>query len=191
MTEGERTRPALRPPGRYPHRTWWLLARSERCRTEVLTVNGDGERTLPAFSGEGEAELFLFLGKETFGRGWHVRETSAGELVSLLSGPYAGVRSVALDPMPGMAEAGTIGLVSVGRSRFVSRSLPPSGINPPQPWANLRAAGLRDAVRMPTEPPAFLTVCRATARSESEQLRRWGFETEDLVSRWRIWADRA
>ncbi len=119
MTEGERTRPALRAPGRYPHRTWWLLAKSESCRTEVLTVKGAGKRTLPAFSGEGEAELFLFLGRETFGRGWHVRETSAGELVSLLSGPYAGVRSVALDPTPGMVEAGTIGLVSVGRSRFV------------------------------------------------------------------------
>ncbi len=119
MSRSERTRPALRPPGRYPHRTWWLLAKSESCRTEVLTVNGDGKHILPAFSGEGEAELFLFLGRESFGRGWHVRETSAGELVSLLSGPYAGVRSVALDPTPGMVEAGTIGLVSVGRSRFV------------------------------------------------------------------------
>ncbi|MDP9438391.1 MAG: hypothetical protein M3P49_06575, partial [Actinomycetota bacterium] len=128
-------------PGRYPHRTWWLLARSERCRTEVLTVNGDGERTLPAFSGEGEAEMFLFLGKETFGRGWYVRETSAGELVSLLSGPYAGVRSVALDPTPGMAKAGTVGLVSVGRRRFVRQVFAVLG-NKPAPTLS-KPAGRR------------------------------------------------
>ena len=119
MIESERMRPALRPPGRRPYRTWWLLAKSERCRTEVLTVNA--ERTLPAFSGKGEADLFLFLGRGMFDGGWHARETSAGELVSLLSGPYAGVQSVALDPSPDMAEAGTIGLVSVGRERFVGR----------------------------------------------------------------------
>ncbi len=119
MTKGERTRPARRLPGRRPYRTWWLLAKSERCEMEVLTVNGNGDRTLPAFSGEGEAEMFLSLAREAFEQGWQVRETSDGELVSLLSGPYAGVQSVALDPSPEMAQAGTIGLVSVGRNRFV------------------------------------------------------------------------
>ena len=81
----------------------------------------NGERTLPAFSGKGEADLFRFLGRGVFDGGGHARETSAGELVSLLSGRYAGVQSVALDPSPGMAEAGTIGLVSVGRKRFVGQ----------------------------------------------------------------------
>ena len=118
MTMIRKTRPAQRPPGRRPYSTWWLLAKNGKPRTEVLTVNSDGERTLPAFSSEGEAEMFLWFGG-AFKHGWHVRETSAGELVSLLSGPYAGVRSVALDPSPGMSRAGTISLVSVGRKRFV------------------------------------------------------------------------
>ncbi len=119
---GER-RPALRPPRRLPYSTWWLLAKDGHSRAaEVLTVNGDGGRVMLAFSGEGEAEMFLWLGN-AFGRGWHVRETSAGELVSLLSGPYAGVRSVALDPSPEVVEAGTIGLVSLGRKKFVGRVL--------------------------------------------------------------------
>lgn len=147
MIKSERMRPALRPRGRYPHCTWWLLAKSERCRTEVLTMNDDGERTLPAFSGKGEAEMFLFLGKETFEQGWHVRETSAGELVSLLLGPYAGVRSVALDPLPEMAEAGTIGLVSVGRKRFVGRVLTLVQIGPtpvPGQYCDPLAFGIRD-----------------------------------------------
>ena len=121
MIESERMRAALRPPGRHPQWTWWLLVKNERCRTEVLTVNGG--RTLPAFSGKGEAEIFLLLGEETFEQRWHVRETSAGELVSLLSGPHAGVRSVALDPSPTMVETETIGLVSLGRKRFLGRIL--------------------------------------------------------------------
>jgi len=123
MIKSERMRPALRPRGKHPRWTWWLLVKSERCRIEVLTVNGAGERTLPVFSGNGEAEMFLLLGKETFEQRWHVRETSAGELVSLLSGPYACVRSVALDPSPEMVEAGTIGLVSLSRKNFVGRVL--------------------------------------------------------------------
>ena len=119
MTMNRKTLPALRPPRRRPYSTWWLLAKDGISRAEVLTVNSDGERTLPAFSGEGEAEMFLWFGGAFKHGGWHVRETSAGELVSLLSGPYAGVRSVALDPSPGMSWAGTISLVSVGRKTFV------------------------------------------------------------------------
>lgn len=119
MIKSERMRPALRPRGRHPRWTWWLLVKSGRCPMEVLTLNGAGECTLPAFSGKGEAEMFLLLGKETFEQRWHVRETSAGELVSILYGPCTGVGSVALDPSPEMA-AETIRQVSVRRERFVS-----------------------------------------------------------------------
>src|SRR5688500_5702738 len=94
MTMIRKTRSAVGLPGRRAYSTWWLLAKDGKPWAEVLTVNNDGERTLPAFSGEGEAEMFLWFGG-AFKHGWHVRETSAGELVSLLLGPYAGVRSVA------------------------------------------------------------------------------------------------
>lgn len=120
MTMSEKIEPALRPQGRYPYSRWWLLAKDKNLPTEVLTVNSDGERILPAFSGEGEAEMFLWL-RKAFECGWHTRETSAGEIVSLLSGPFARVRSVALDPSPEMPEAGTIGLVSVSPKRFMGQ----------------------------------------------------------------------
>lgn len=129
MTENGRTRSARRPTGRHPYSTWWLLAKNGNPRAEVLTVDSGGERTLPAFSGEAEAEMFLWLGG-AFEDGWHARETSSGELVSLLSGPYADVGSVALDPSPGMAEAGTIDLVSVGRKRFVGQVFALGGKGP-------------------------------------------------------------
>ena len=126
MIMGEKTQAALRPRRRCPYSAWWLLAKYEHSRAEVLTADSSGERIMPVFSGEGEAEMFLWLGSAP-GSGWHVRETSAGELASLLSGPYAGVRRVALDPSPEMAGTGTIGLVSMRRERFVGQVLVPGG----------------------------------------------------------------
>ena len=84
----------------------------------MLLADCGGEQALPIFSGEGEAEMFVWL-KGAFEDGWRVRETSAGELVSILYGPCVGVGRVALDPSPEMV-AETIRLVSVSRERFVS-----------------------------------------------------------------------
>jgi hypothetical protein len=65
---------------------------------EVFAVQRNGGRILPVFGFEEEAELFLRLG--TLGGGWRARETSSGELVSVLCGPCARVEKVALDPLP-------------------------------------------------------------------------------------------
>ena len=86
---------------------------------EVLVVDHGDERALPVFSGEGEAEMFVWLGG-AFEDGWRVRESSSGELVSILYGPCAGVGSVALDPLPEI-EAEMLELISVNRARFVGR----------------------------------------------------------------------
>ena len=117
MTECRKAQPERWPPERRPAWKWWLLARNASLGTGILVVeNGDG-KCLPVFSGEGEAEMFLWIAG-AFEDGWSVRETSAGELVSFLCGPCAGVRQVALDPSPEMT-AETIGLVSLSRERFV------------------------------------------------------------------------
>jgi hypothetical protein len=105
-------------PGRRPASKWWLLAKSENRGAEVLLSDSGGEHALPVFSGEGEAEMFVWLGG-AFEDGWRVRETSVGELVSILYGLCAGVRRVALDPSPLIAPE-TIGLVSVSREWFVN-----------------------------------------------------------------------
>jgi hypothetical protein len=99
---------------------------------EILTVNYGDDEALPVFSHEEEAELFLGLGE--IGDPWRGRESSAGEVVSLLFGPCVGVASVALDPSPFMAPE-MIGLVRVGRDRFLDlittparkKTLPRSG----------------------------------------------------------------
>jgi len=87
----------------------------------IFTVDCGGDEALPIFSHEEEAEMYLGLGGA--GDGWRVRESSAGEIVSLLFGPCRGVGGVALDPTPVMASE-MIDLVKVSRDRFVDLVAP-------------------------------------------------------------------
>jgi hypothetical protein len=103
------------PPGPV---SYWLITERQDKRIEVLTLHPDGtQETLPVFSSEKEAEIFLRFGGVT--GGWRARESSAGELVSVLYGPCAGIRKVALDPSPEMVNEGTVGLVSLLRESFL------------------------------------------------------------------------
>ena len=117
MTELKNAKLLQQAPQRCPSSTFWLVVRHENRQMEVLMVGCSGEQALPVFSGEGEAEMFVWL-EGAFEDGWRVRETSSGELVSILYGPCAGVGRVALDPSP-ETTAETIRLVSVSRERFV------------------------------------------------------------------------
>ena len=100
---------------------YWLVARRESDRMDVLTMelHRGGEEVLPVFSSEEEADTFLRLGAPK--DGWQVRETTSGELVSVLFGPCAGVGRVALDLLPEGCLRPTIELVSVDRDGFVDR----------------------------------------------------------------------
>jgi hypothetical protein len=132
MIEEDESRQAHHPLARRPASRFWLVAKDGACPMEILTVDYGDDEALPVFSHEEEAELFLCLGE--IGDGWRVRESSAGEVVSLLFGPCVGVDSVALDPSPLMAPE-MMGLVRVGRDRFLDlitapdrkRPLPRSG----------------------------------------------------------------
>jgi hypothetical protein len=99
-----------------------MVARAQEGRLEPLCVRAGTSKVLPVFSFEEEAEMFLHLGGYD-GYGWRTRESCAGELVSVLLGPCADVDGVALDPLPEMLEDGAIGLVEVGRRRFVGQLL--------------------------------------------------------------------
>lgn len=108
-----------RTPKLAPGWAYWLIAKNENGRLEVLLTGRDsGEEAVPVFSHQEEAEMFLWLW-EAGCNGWHARESSVGELVSVLSGPCADVERVALDPLPEMVLEKTVGLVSMGRERFV------------------------------------------------------------------------
>jgi hypothetical protein len=99
--------------------SYWLIAEKQNDSIEVLTIRTDDEQeTLPVFSSEEEAEIILRFGGVA--GGWRARESGAGELVSMLSGPCAGVKKVALDPSPGMIVEGAVGLVSLLRESFMN-----------------------------------------------------------------------
>lgn len=115
MTQEKKARPARHSRARHAGSRFWLVAKDGPCSIEMLTVYCGGDEALPVFSHEEEAELFLGLGG--VGDGWRVRESAAGEIVSLLFGPCAGVGSVTLDPSPLMAPE-MMGLLRVGRDRF-------------------------------------------------------------------------
>jgi hypothetical protein len=104
---------------RAPGSTYWLVARNENSRLEVLAIGLAGtEEAIPVFSHEEEAELFLRLWEAGFDV-WQARESSAGELISVLCGPCASVERVVLDPLPEMLVERTVGLVSLSRKHFV------------------------------------------------------------------------
>jgi hypothetical protein len=80
----------------------WIITCYRNNRMEVLTIDPDGGGgSLPVFSFEEEAQAFLNLSEnDREGRSWRPRETTTGELVSVLLAPCAHVRQVALDPLP-------------------------------------------------------------------------------------------
>jgi hypothetical protein len=111
MTPTKRKRTAGRAQGL----VYWLIVSNEHGRIEALTL--DCKQTLPVFSNEYEAEMFLRL--EGVADGWQVSESRAGELVSMLYGPCTSVKEVALDPLPEMVADRTVALVSLDREHFI------------------------------------------------------------------------
>ena len=115
-SEGTRRRPR-----------WWLIDKTQNGRIEFLTTFRDeyGGEALPIFAYEEEAEMFLHL--SGYADSWSVRESSSGEIVSVLLGPCSGAESVALDPPPEMVADGTLSLVSLRRARFLELLLGDAG----------------------------------------------------------------
>ena len=138
--EKDRPRRALdhvprQPPDPAPY---WLIAEKRNNRIEVLTIRTDDEQeTLPVFSSEEEAEVFLRFGGVP--GGWRARESGAGETISVLYGPCVGAKMVALDPSPEMVVEGTVGLVSLLRKSFINLVMARKGGPPRLGWPEERS----------------------------------------------------
>jgi hypothetical protein len=107
-------------------RSFWVIAARAAGGMRVFTIDIGGEKMLPVFSFEGEGESYLR--SEALAADWWPRETTAGELVSLLLGLCAGVDKVALDPLPGLRHKEITGLVSMGRRDFVHHLISGVGV---------------------------------------------------------------
>jgi hypothetical protein len=107
--------------GRGGAQRYWVIAKDAKDgfgQPDLLTVDLDGTgEALPVFSFEEEAEMFLWL--QTTEDGQEVRETTPGQLVSILYGPCADVRRVMLDPLPEIGVRMQISLLGMDRNDFV------------------------------------------------------------------------
>ena len=113
----------------YPVHLHYAIARHGNDGPRLLHIPlGFGEEALVVFSSWKKARRYYLSRRqflsEVFGEEWHARVCSAGELVSLLLGPYEGLDWVLLDPQPGMRfteDSTQVDLAS--RERFVNQLL--------------------------------------------------------------------
>src|SRR5687767_9454621 len=123
--DGSYSREGAQTAGGVPRRAgtqrYWVIAKDAKDgvgQLDLLTVDVDGAgEALPVFSFEDEAEMFLWL--QTTEDGREVRETTPGQLVSILYGPCADVRRVMLDPLPEIGARMQISLLGMDRNDFV------------------------------------------------------------------------
>ena len=106
--------------GSLTRRPLWIITSYQNNRMDALTLDPDSDGGfLAVFSFKEEAEAFLNLLEDDQKNDWRSRQTAAGELVSILLGPCAGVKGVALDPLPVLFSRAMLRFVSVNRERFV------------------------------------------------------------------------
>jgi hypothetical protein len=103
----------------------WLIAKNENGRIAMSAVRLPGVEVLAVFGHEEETELYLWL--EVSSRGWRIRVSSAGEVISVLYGACKDVEKVVLDPPPRMLPEKTIGLARVQRGLSLTASRPGRG----------------------------------------------------------------
>jgi hypothetical protein len=123
--DGASNRQGAKTVGGVPRRAgtqrYWVIAKDAKDgfgQPDLLTVDLDGTgEALPVFSFEEEAEMFLWL--QTTEDGREVRETTPGQLVSILYGPCADVGRVMLDPLPEIGARMQISLLGLDRNDFV------------------------------------------------------------------------
>ena len=103
--------------GGRPH---WLITRYDHSKMSALTIHlsGDGE-ALVVFGFKEEAEMFLHFRGAALEDGWRVRQTSVGELMSVLYGPCSNAKKIVLDPLPGVGKRELVGSLSVHRNDFL------------------------------------------------------------------------
>ena len=110
-------------------RSHWLLATYRLSEMEVLALRLDsGEEVLPVFSSGEAATTFLrhlprcLSRRQSIGDGWYVRESTTGELTSLLFGSCRSVDHVALDLRPENASEGLSAALLMRRENFVANA---------------------------------------------------------------------
>ena len=115
------------------HVFWIMLEGSPRALPLTVFLS-DGKEALALFSGEEEARMFCHFCEE--GASANLRQTTAGEVISLLYCPWCAAKHVALDPFPEILGSRLLGLLTLDRADFARRfaGLGSDPVAPP-PWS--------------------------------------------------------
>jgi len=98
----------------------WLNTKHVTSRMDVFTIHlCDDPKALAVFSREEEAQMFLDLRLAASKDGWRVRQTSVGELVSVLYGPCSDTKKVVLNPVLEVGREELARLLSMHRNDFL------------------------------------------------------------------------
>ncbi len=136
-------------------RLHWLVIKHLTSRMVVFTTHLCGDpKALVVFSFEEEAQMFLDLRLAAAKDGWRVRQTSVGELVSVVYGPCSDTKKVVLDPVPEIGREELTGVLGMHREEFLRFLLgrrtfaprPPRTIPDPQPPRADGASSVRRTV---------------------------------------------
>ena len=101
------------------HAFWMVLEGSPRALPLTVFLSDDTTEALALFSGEEEARMFCHFCEE--GASANLRQTTAGEVLSLLYCPWCAAKHVALDPLPEILGGRLLGLLTLDRVDFARR----------------------------------------------------------------------
>jgi hypothetical protein len=101
------------------HAFWMVLEGSAR-GLPLMVFLSDGTEAMALFSGEEEARMFCHFCEE--GASTNIRQTTTGEVISLLYCPWCAAKHGALDPLPEILGSRLhLGLLTLSREDFALR----------------------------------------------------------------------
>jgi hypothetical protein len=101
------------------HAFWMVLEGSPQALPLIMFIS-DGKEALALFSGEEEARMFCHFCEEEAST--NIRQTTAGEVISLLYCPWCAAKHVVLDPLPELLGSRLLlGLLPLSRADFALR----------------------------------------------------------------------
>jgi hypothetical protein len=126
FTYGGRIRAAPHNHGVRARRTstvhaFWMVLEGRRQALPLMVFLSDGStEALALFSGQEEARMFCHFCEE--GASTNIRQTTTGEVISLLYCPWCAAKHVALDPFPEILGGRLLlGLLTLSREDFALR----------------------------------------------------------------------
>jgi len=125
-------------------RAFWVVLEGDARGNPLKVSLPDGKEAIALFSGEEEARMFCHFRQEE-GASANIRQTTAGEVLSLMYCPWCAAKQVALDPFTEILGERLLGLLTLDREDF-ARRFAHVGSDPVvlrAPWEDRSAVPLR------------------------------------------------